>query len=52
MSLRALEKSTISDEEKGNFTDTCKYQVTSPDYSLRRAWSHGNYEAENCNIKE
>ena len=55
MSLRALEKSIISDEEKGNYTDTCKNKVTSPEYRLRRAhkyWSHGNYEAANCNIKE
>ena len=51
MNLRALEKSIISDEEKGNYTDTCKYKVTSVKYRLRRAhkyWPHGNYGAANC----
>ena len=52
VNLRALEKSIISDEEKGNYTDTCKYKVTSLEYRLRRAhkyWSQGNYGAANCN---
>lgn len=52
VNLRALEKSIISDEEKGNYTDTCKYKVTSVKYRLRRAhkyWPHGNYGAANCN---
>lgn len=52
VNLRALEKSIISDEEKGNYTDTCKYKVTSMKYRLQRAhkyWPHGNYGAANCN---